>query len=101
MRTNPLLAVSGGSPRSFEIHTDTSDPLAALLPAGNPRYLQGAWSASDLARIGAMDRVLVLGTVRLSVDAVLALHEQGIEGPFVSCRRGACCSRRASASRRK
>ena len=80
MRTNPRLDVSGGLPRSFEIHPDTFDPLASLLPAGNPRYLQGAWSASDLGRIRATDRVLVLGAARSSIDAVLALNEQGHRG---------------------
>ena len=79
MRTNQRQAVSGLS-RSFEAHTDTFDPLAALLPAGNSRYLQGAWSLDDLERIGATDRVLVLGTARLGVDAVLALEEQGHRG---------------------
>jgi uncharacterized NAD(P)/FAD-binding protein YdhS len=79
MRTNQRQAVSR-SARSFEAHTDTSDPLADLLPAGNPRCLQGAWSVADLERIGAADRVLVLGAARSSVDAVLALEEQGHHG---------------------
>ncbi len=81
MRTNGRLAVSGnGSARRLETRTDTSDPLAALLPAGNPRCLQGAWSATDLERIGAEDRVLVLGAARLGLDAVLALEAQGHRG---------------------
>jgi uncharacterized NAD(P)/FAD-binding protein YdhS len=70
----------------FAIENDVSrpevgaDPLAALLPAGNPRYLQGAWSVRDLERIGAMDRVLVLGVALSAIDAVLALDAQGHRG---------------------
>ena len=78
MRTNRRLALSG-SARRIEAETDTPDPLAALLPAGNPRCLQ-ACSVADLARIGAEDRVLVLGAARRGVDAVLALDAQGHRG---------------------
>jgi uncharacterized NAD(P)/FAD-binding protein YdhS len=80
MRTNQRHAVTSGSPRGFEAHTDTLDPLAALLPSGNPRYLHGAWSVADLERIGATDRVLVLGAALLGIDAVLALEDQGHRG---------------------
>jgi uncharacterized NAD(P)/FAD-binding protein YdhS len=79
MRTNRRLAVTGTA-RRIEAEADTPDPLAALLPAGNPRCLQGAWSAADLARIGTDDRVLVLGAARSGLDAVLALDAQGHRG---------------------
>src|SRR5262245_6034699 len=80
MRANERVAVSGGSRRSFEPRSYLQDPLASLLPAGNPRHLQGAWTVSDLASIGVADRVLVLGEPRLGVDAVLALYGQGDRG---------------------
>ena len=80
MRANQRLAVSGGSRRSFEANSYPLDPLASLLPAGHPRHLRGEWTARDLARIGAADRVLVLGSPRLGVDAVLALCDQGHRG---------------------
>jgi uncharacterized NAD(P)/FAD-binding protein YdhS len=57
-----------------------SDPLESLLPAGNPRHLQGAWSAADLEIIGTEDRVLVLGAPLAAIDAVLTLDEQGHRG---------------------
>ena len=71
MRTNSMAVTH---PRT------AADPLAALLPAGNPRYLQGAWRQRDLERIGATDRVLVLGEPRSAVDVVLALDEYGHRG---------------------
>ena len=80
MRLNQGIAVSGGSRRSLEVDSYPLDPLASLLAAGNPRHLQGAWSLSDLENIGVTDRVLVLGTPHLCVDAVLALHDQGHRG---------------------
>ena len=80
MRPNQGIAVSGGSRRSLEVDSYLLDTLASLLPAGNPRHLQGAWSASDLENISVTDRVLVLGTPHLCVDAVLALHDQGHRG---------------------
>jgi uncharacterized NAD(P)/FAD-binding protein YdhS len=80
MRLNQRIAVGGGSRRSFAVDSYLHDPLASLLPAGNPRHLQGAWSLSDLENIGVTDRVLVLGTPHLCVDAVLALHDQGHRG---------------------
>ena len=78
MRANQR-AVSG-SRRSFGPDAYLLDPLVSLLPAGNPRHLQGAWSVSDLENIGDTDRVLVLGAPHSCVDAVLALHEQGHRG---------------------
>lgn len=72
MRPNHRLAVTGA-------HT-VADPLAALLPAGNPRHVQGAWAGSDLERIRPTDRVLVLGAGRSGLDAVLALDEYGHRG---------------------
>lgn len=82
MRLNQEIAVSGGSRRSFEVDSYLLDPLASLLPAGNPRHLQvqGAASVRDLENIGVTDRVLVLGAPHLCVDAVLALHDQGHRG---------------------
>ena len=56
------------------------DPLASLLPAGAPRYVRKPWSAQDLGRIAADDRVLVLGTGRAAVDAVVALEQQWHRG---------------------
>ena len=76
MRSNHRLAVNGLS-RGFEAHAGVADPLAALLPAGNPRYLQGSWSVADLERIGPKDRVLVLGVALSAIDAVLALDDLG------------------------
>ena len=73
-------AAARGPRRSFDGNSYQLDPLASLLPAGNPRHLQDAWSVSDLENIGATDRVLVLGAPRLCIDAVLALHEQGHRG---------------------
>ena len=70
MRANQRLAVTHYIP----------DSLESLLPAGNPRHLQGAWSAADLESIGADDRVLVLGAPLAAIDAVLALDEQGHRG---------------------
>lgn len=77
MRTNLRFAIAGDSPRELEA---SMNPLEALLPAGNPRYLQGSWSVSDVAQIGAADRVLVLGVALAAVDAVLALDDQGHRG---------------------
>lgn len=78
MRTN--LGPASGLPRSVVFQDDALDPLAHLLPAGNPHYLRGEWSASDIERIGATDRVLVLGTARSAIDAVLALDANGHRG---------------------
>lgn len=82
MHTTSGPALSGGSPRGLRFPGDAMDPLAALLPAGNPRYLRGEWSERELERIGVMDRVLVLvfGPARPAVDAVLALDAQGHRG---------------------
>lgn len=80
MRTSYGRASSGGLPRGFACNEDASDPLAAMLPAGNPRYLRGDWSACDLERIGAFERVLVLGAGRAAFDTVLALDRQGHRG---------------------
>jgi len=80
MHANQQLAVGRGSRRSFEADSYLRDPLASLLPAGHPRHLRGEWTARDLATVGVVDRVLVLGTPRLSVDAVLALFDQGHRG---------------------
>jgi uncharacterized NAD(P)/FAD-binding protein YdhS len=80
MRLNQRLAFGGGSPRSLESHTAISNPLEALLPAGNPRYLHGGWSVRDLERIGPTGRVLVLGVALSAIDAVLALDAQGHRG---------------------
>jgi uncharacterized NAD(P)/FAD-binding protein YdhS len=79
MRTMQQIAVTRKS-LSSEAHVEPLDPLATLLPAGNPRYLRSSWSSDDLALIGADDRVLVLGTARDAVDAVLALEQQGYRG---------------------
>jgi len=78
MRSNQRLAFNRGSSRSLE--AQVLDPLAALLPAGNPRYLQGGWSVNDIERIGPTDRVLVLGVALSAVDAVLALDARGHRG---------------------
>jgi uncharacterized NAD(P)/FAD-binding protein YdhS len=80
MRANELVAVSGGSRRSFGACSYLLDPLASLLAAGNPRHLHGAWTAHDLESIGVADRVLVLGAPLLGVDVVFALSEQGHRG---------------------
>jgi uncharacterized NAD(P)/FAD-binding protein YdhS len=80
MRLNQRPAFGGASPRSLEAHTANSDPLRALLPAGNPRYLQSGWSARDLEHFGPADRVLVLGVALSAIDAVLALDAQGHRG---------------------
>lgn len=74
MRTNTLEA------RRFAGRLAALDPLAALLPAGNPRYLTGDCTERELARIGAADRVLVLGGGSAAVDAVLALDRAGHRG---------------------
>lgn len=79
MHANQRTAARGAR-RSFEAYSYLLDPLASLLPAGNPRHLHGAWTASDLKRIGAADRVLVLGAPREAIDAVLALERQGHRG---------------------
>jgi uncharacterized NAD(P)/FAD-binding protein YdhS len=76
MRSMQQIAVIRGARKSFE----TPDPLAALLPAGNPRYLRCSWSLEELAQIGANERVLVLGAGSAAIDAVLALDEQGHRG---------------------
>ncbi len=60
----------------------STDPLAAFLPAGNARYLQGPWSADGLERIAATDRVLVLGAGLAAIDTVLELDDQGHEAPI-------------------
>ena len=58
------------------------DPLAALLPAGTPRYLQSPRLADDLERIGPTDRVLVLGAGLAALGAVLELDDQGHRAPI-------------------
>ena len=57
-----------------------ADPRASLWPAGAPRYGRKPWSAQDLGRIAADDRVLVLGAGRAAVDAVAALEQQWHRG---------------------
>ena len=52
------------------------DPLGSLLPAGALRYVRKPWSARDLARIGADDRVLVLGAGVAAANLVAALEQQ-------------------------
>jgi uncharacterized NAD(P)/FAD-binding protein YdhS len=52
------------------------DPLGLLLPAGAPRYVRTPWSARELARIGADDRVLVLGAGLAAANLVAALEQQ-------------------------
>jgi uncharacterized NAD(P)/FAD-binding protein YdhS len=79
MRANQQAAVSG-SRGTFEACSYLPDPLASLLPAGNPRHLRGASSASELTSIGVADRVLVLGVPHAGVDTVLALDAQGHRG---------------------
>jgi uncharacterized NAD(P)/FAD-binding protein YdhS len=76
MRTNQRSAVRVAAENYFE----AADPLARLLPVGSPRYLRGAWSQSDLHRIGVAERVLVVGAARAGLDVVLALDEQGHRG---------------------
>lgn len=79
MRTTLERAPNGAAPSSLALLRN-DDPLADLLPAGNPRYLRGVGSDSDLEQIGTTDRVLVLGGTRAAVEAVLALDEQGHRG---------------------
>jgi uncharacterized NAD(P)/FAD-binding protein YdhS len=85
MHANQGASACGARGR-FEARSYLLDPLASLLPAGNPRHLHGARSVSDLENIGTLDRVLVLGAPHLCVDAVLALHDSGHRGAvrFVS-----------------
>ena len=52
------------------------DPLGSLLPAGAPRYVRKPWSVRELARIGAEDRVLVLGAGLAAANLVAALEQQ-------------------------
>ena len=85
MRTQRILATGGSRASLLEGHAAMlHDPLAALLPAGNPRYLQSEWSAEDLERIGSTDRVLVLGAGLVAISAVLELDEQGHRAPIRS-----------------
>jgi uncharacterized NAD(P)/FAD-binding protein YdhS len=71
----------GGSQQSLDPGTQ-GDPLAGFLPAGNPRYLRSPCDADDLARIGATDRVLVLGAGLTALDVALELDEQGHRAPI-------------------
>jgi uncharacterized NAD(P)/FAD-binding protein YdhS len=71
----------GGSAASFDLETER-DPLAGLLPAGNARYLRSPCDEDDLARIGATDRVLVLGAGLTALDVALELDEQGHRAPI-------------------
>jgi uncharacterized NAD(P)/FAD-binding protein YdhS len=81
MRTTSRMVSDEWRP-SREVHAPLRlDPLAALLPAGNARYLQ-EWDEEDLARIGHTDRVLILGVGLAAVDAVLELDEQGHRAPL-------------------
>ena len=72
---------AGGSRPSFDPDLQ-HDPLAGLLPAGNPRYLGSPCEQDDLARIGATDRVLVLGAGLTALDVALELDEQGHRAPI-------------------
>ena len=100
MRANQRLAVTG-SRLDFEAQY-IRDPLALLLPAGNPRHLQGAWSARDLESIGTADRVLVLGAPLAAIDAVLMLDEQGHRGAIrIVSRRGLLHTVREGVAREK
>jgi uncharacterized NAD(P)/FAD-binding protein YdhS len=83
MRTQQIFVV-GSQARSSEGHAPaaSTDPLAAFLPAGNPRYLQGPWSTEGLEQIAPTDRVLVLGAGLAAIDAVLELDDQGHEAPI-------------------
>lgn len=56
------------------------DPLASLLPAGVERYLRKSRSPQEITRIGADDRVLVLGTGAAAVNVVAALERQRHRG---------------------
>ena len=58
------------------------DPLALLLPAGAPRYVRKPWSARELARIGADDRVLVLGAGDAAANLLAALEQQWHRAPI-------------------
>jgi uncharacterized NAD(P)/FAD-binding protein YdhS len=80
MRRQRIFVV-GGSRASFEPDTQR-DPLAGLLPAGNPRYLRSPCDAADLALVGATDRVLVLGAGLTALDVALELDEQGHRTPI-------------------
>jgi uncharacterized NAD(P)/FAD-binding protein YdhS len=79
MRRQRLLV--GGSSASMAAHA-LADPLAGLLPAGNPRYLRGPCDEDDLARITPLDRVLVLGAGLTAIDVALELDEQGHRAPI-------------------
>lgn len=57
-------------------HAPRPDPLGSWLPAGALRYVRQPWSAPELARIGADDRVLVLGAGLAAVNLVAALAQQ-------------------------
>jgi uncharacterized NAD(P)/FAD-binding protein YdhS len=63
------------------VSREESNPLAGLLPAGNPRYLTLPWP-DELAQIGSTDRVLVLGSGLAAVNAVLELDSQGHRAPI-------------------
>jgi uncharacterized NAD(P)/FAD-binding protein YdhS len=77
MRTNRQSAVTE---RHVATYPGKSDPLAMLLPMGHPRYLRDESPTADLGRIGAADRVLVVGAIHSSLDVVLALDRQGHRG---------------------
>jgi uncharacterized NAD(P)/FAD-binding protein YdhS len=57
-------------------HPPPADPLTSLLPRGATRYLRNPWRQSDLARIPAGARVLLLGTGLTMVDVALELAER-------------------------
>ncbi|HUQ52940.1 MAG TPA: hypothetical protein VM692_12010 [Gammaproteobacteria bacterium] len=80
MRTQRVIAIGGSRP-SREAYAP-SDPLAGLLPAGNPRYLRDPWGAEDLSGIGGSHRVLVLGAGLAAVGVVLELDDQGHHAPI-------------------
>jgi uncharacterized NAD(P)/FAD-binding protein YdhS len=83
MRTQRIFAINGSRVTLIEGDSPTRpDPLAALLPAGNARYLKDPWGGDDLASIGANDRVLVLGTGLAAIDVVLELDGQGHRAPI-------------------
>jgi uncharacterized NAD(P)/FAD-binding protein YdhS len=79
MRTQRLFVIGGA--RQGLAAQEPPDPLAGLLPAGNPRYLKSPW-ARDLSCVGSADRVLVLGAGLAAVNVVVELDDQGHETPI-------------------
>lgn len=61
-------------------HGAPADPLRGVVAPDERRYVRDPWAADALARIGARDRVLVLGTGLTAVDVAFALADRGHEG---------------------